>query len=236
MSALSSTLLQTPDLDEPDRLLDPGPQPLETGVVRLPSGVLHVAARTDMPMCKGRMLEWWFRFAPDTQQYAWWHPLDHVSSAWMKTSPSTHIGSTHIVQERLGGGQALTLHIHFVDPGELFASNVVDDARERGDVSGLVVAQVGIGDEPPRDDKGRPNSGRMAHIARDTEHGMVLRSRFWLGAGTGLPVEELLQVIPDQVGLGLMLHSHTEFKYLARFLPSLYIAENREQETPVLPW
>jgi hypothetical protein len=33
-----------------------------------------------------------------------------------------------------------------------------------------------------------------------------------------------------------MRHANTEFKYLARFLPSLYYAENREQEDLEVPW
>ena len=76
----------------------------------------------------------------------------------------------------------------------------------------------------------------MAHICRDTPDGMVLRSRFWLGGGSGLPPEALREAISEDVGLGLMRHAHTEFKYLARFLPSLYIADRREDEPVELPW
>jgi hypothetical protein len=78
--------------------------------------------------------------------------------------------------------------------------------------------------------------GRMAHICRDTREGMVLRSRFWLGAGSGLPAEELRAAISEEIGLGLMRHANTEFKYLSRFLPSLYVAEQRESEPVELPW
>ncbi len=233
----TTSLLSVPELEEAARLLDPGPVAIETGVARLASGQLHVAARTDMPGCKGRMFEWWFRFAPDTRQYAWWHPTDHVSSEWKETSPQTHIGSTHIVQERLGADPTVhDLQIHFVDPREIFGAAAFDDALERGDVSATVAAQLGMGPEPIRDERGRPNMGRMTHICRDTLDGMVLRSRFWLGAGTGLPPEQLAEMIPDALGLNLMVHAHTEFKYLARFLPSLYIAENRDREEPAPAW
>ena len=228
--------MQQYDLDHAAALLDPGPLSLEMGVQRLDSGVLHVAARTDMPRCKGRMFEWWFRFAPDTEQYAWWHPIDHVSSAWAETSPRTHVGSTHLVEERLGGEEVYALQIHFVDAAEIFGAEAVEAARASGDVSAIVAAQIGIGEEPARDERGRPNMGRMAHIARDTADGMVLRSRFWLGAGLDAPPEQLREAIPDAIGLGLMRHAHTEFKYLARFLPSLYIAEQRDSEAVELPW
>ena len=232
----SSANLVTPEVADAAALLDPGPLAIETGVVRLPSGVLHVAARTDMPGCKGRMLEWWFRSAPDTRQYLWWHPTDHISSEWKETSPQTHIGSTHLVRERLNGSEAHDLQIHFIDPRELFGQQPYDDALEDGHISTVVAAQIGMGSEPLRDDRGRPNMGRMAHICRDTPEGMLLRSRFWLGAGSGVSREELAATIPDSTGLDLMVHAHTEFKSLARFLPSLYIAENRSAESPPAPW
>jgi hypothetical protein len=217
------------ELDQAQVLLDPEPLPLEMGIRRLDSGQLHVAARTDMHRCAGRMFEWWFRFAPDTQAYAWWHPLDHVSSAWRETNPRTHVGSTHVVEERLGADEVHFLQIRFEDPAVTFGAQAVERARERGDVSALVCAHIGFGEDPPRDDEGRPLGGRLAHIGRDTEWGMVLRSRFWLGVG-------LDQGPPDELGLALMKHAYTEFMYLSRFLPSLYVAENRETEHPPFPW
>jgi hypothetical protein len=217
------------ELHEAQVLLDPKPLPLEMGIHRLTSGQLHVAARTDMYGCKGEMFEWWFRFAPDTQQYAWWHPLDHVSSAWRETNPRTFIGSTHVVEEKLGGDEVLKLHIRFEDPAGTFGEDAVRAAREQGHVSALVCGHVGFGDDFPRDDAGRPIGGRLAHVARDTEWGMVLRSRFWLGIGAPDPV-------PDEAGLGLMQHAYTEFHYLSKFLPSLYIAENRGAVEPPFPW
>ena len=74
------------DLGQIDRLLDPAPMPLEMGYERLDSGVLHVALRTDMHHCTGAMFEWWFRFRPQTREYLWWHPIDHVSSEWSEGS------------------------------------------------------------------------------------------------------------------------------------------------------
>lgn len=214
-------------------LLAAGPIALEMGVQRQASGVLHVAARTDMPSCTGRMFEWWFRFAPDTEKYSWWHPLDHVSSQWRELNPRTHVGSTHVVQERLNGGEVNDLLIHFVDEADFFGSDHAARAREQGEVSGLVCAHIGFGHDAARDEQGRPIGGRMSHIARDTPTGMVLRSRFWLGFG--LP-ENAVRGIPESLGIDLMQHAHTEFKYLAAFLPSLYIAENRDAEVAPAVW
>ena len=77
MSAHASPALQANkrgtvmvEVDQARVFLDPAPHPLEMGVQRLDSGQVLVAARTEMPGCKGRMFEWWFRFAPDTEQRA----------------------------------------------------------------------------------------------------------------------------------------------------------------------
>jgi hypothetical protein len=223
------------ELSEADRLLDPSPMMVETGVERLDSGGLRVAVRTDMGGCSGEMFEWWFQSAPDTERYKWWHPGDHVSSEWREWSPGRHIGSTHVVKERLGGGEVHDLHIHFVEPSELFDPGEYERAWARGDVSVAICACIGIGEEPPRDDRGRPANGRMVHLGRDNEFGLVLRSSFWLGGGVDAPPEVLREQIPDQLGIDLMQHANTEWKYLARFLPSLYAAE-AEGENGAVPW
>jgi hypothetical protein len=216
------------ELTEAGALLDPGPLALETGVKRLDSGQLLVAVRTDMYGCQGRMFEWWFRFAPDTRQYLWWHPLDHVSSNWRDRQPKTHIGSTHVIREKLGAGEPLDLLAKFTDPAELFGADEVAQAYESRRVSGIVYARSGIA-AAGLDDDGRPVGVRLLHVARDTDWGMALRTRFWMGV-------DAPEQVPEQVGLGLMQHAYTEFHYLSKFLPSLYIAENRESEVPPFPW
>ena len=51
---------------------------------------------------------------------------------------------------------------------------------------------------------------------------MVLRSRFWLGYDAP---PEIAAEIPEAMGLQLMRHANTEFRYLAKYLPSLYRAD-----------
>jgi DAPG hydrolase PhiG domain len=219
-----------------DRLLDPSPMMIETGVERLESGGLRVAVRTDMPGCSGAMFDWWFGSAPDTERYVWWHPADHVQSDWLEQSPGKYIGSTHVVKERLAGSEEVhNLQIHFIEPTELFDSKSFNGARDAGDVSVAVCAMIGIGEEPNRDEQGRPANGRMVHLGRDNQFGLVLRSSFWLGAGVDAPPEALRELIPDELGLSLLQHAHTEWKLLARFLPSLYAAEV-EGERTAIPW
>jgi len=227
-------------LSEVGALLRPEPLNLETGYERLPDGVLHIAARTDMHHCTGEMFEWWFRWRCDTQKYVWWHPVDHVSSRWAGTlSDDTHVGSEHVVTEYFTGLPADDLIIQFRDPSEFFASGAYEKARESGAISCAVLARVGFTHDPPRQDDGSVLGGRLLHIGRDTEWGMVLRSHFFIGQdlpATGVGPDELARTVTDEFGRGLLQHAYNEFTFLSRFLPSLYIAEHRDAQPPVVPW
>lgn len=227
------------NFNEVAALLDPAPLPLEMGYERLPDGVLHVAARTDMYRCTGKMFEWWFRFGPDTQQYSWWHPVDHGPSRWANTTEGTHIGSEHLLEEGFTGLPSQALIVQFRDPSEFFDQAAFDAARASGAISGAVLGRVGFSHEPPRDPSGAVLGGRLLHIARDTEWGCVLRSHFFLGQDlvtAGLSPSEIAAEVPDVLGKGLLVHAYDEFHYLSRFLPSLYLAENRKAERPATPW
>jgi hypothetical protein len=224
------------ELREIDALLDPRPLPLEMGVERLPSGALHVAVRTPMAGCKGRMLTWWFGWLETSQHYSWWHPADHVSSAWENWAPGRYIGAVHVVEERLGGEEVYPLRIQFREPEEFFTPAVLREAMASGKVSAVVSGRVGVGREVERDAAGRILGGRLFHVARDTAYGMTLRSHFYLGADLPGTPEEVARAVPEAMGLGLMQHSHSEFAFLARFLPALYHAENRDREEIPFPW
>jgi hypothetical protein len=221
-------------------LLDPTPLALETGYERHPDGVLHVAARTDMHGCTGEMFEWWFRFRPDTQQYIWWHPVDHMSSDWAGTlADDTHVGSEHIVVEEFTGLPAAPLVIQFREPGEFFAPERYAEARGSGAVSAAVLGRVGRGHGPDRIADGGVVGGRLLHVGRDTPWGMALRSHFFLGVDLperGATPAEVEEAFPTEFGIALLQHAYNEFTFLSRFLPSLYAGEHRDERPVPLPW
>lgn len=224
---------------EIDRLLNSAPLPLEMGYERLPSGVLHVACRTDLHRCKGAMFEWWFQSRPNTQQYVWWHPVDHVSSEWLEGTPGTHIGSIHKVEERFTGTPAKQLLIQVREPSEFFSEQALSDAQATGAVSGLVCGRGGESWDAPRNPAGQVMGSRLFHICRDTEWGTVLRSHFFLGWDLpliGKQPQDIAQMIGDGVAPALLAHCYNEFTFLSRFLPSLYVAENRTTHPVSLPW
>jgi hypothetical protein len=221
------------------RLLDPSPMALETGWERLPDGVLHVACRTDLHRCSGAMFEWWFRSRPDTQQYVWWHPQDHVSSRWLGGTPATHVGSIHQVEEHFCGLPREKLLIQFRDASEFFDASALHEARARGHVSGLVCGRGGHGWDASTDPQGRILGSRLVHLCRDTDWGCALRSHFFIGqdlTAAGRSPGEVAQIVADPLGPALLQHCYDEFTFLSRFLPSLFVAENRANRPVQLPW
>jgi hypothetical protein len=226
-------------LSDANRLLDPAPMPLETGYERLSDGVLHVACRTDLHGCTGEMFEWWFRSRPNTQQYVWWHPVDHVSSAWEGGRADTHVGSTHIVEEFFTGLPSAKLLIQFRGNEEFFDAQAFQAARAEGRVSGSVCGRTGMGWDAPRLTDGRLLGGRLLHITRDTPWGCALRSHFFMGQdlpAIGKSPTEVADMVPDAFAVALLQHCYNEFTFLSRFLPSLFIAENRANHKVALPW
>lgn len=215
-------------------LLTPAPIRLETGISRLESGELVVAVRTDLPGCKGRMLDWWFKQFDTTRHLHWWHPLDHVEHRgwdrhWRKGE--NYIGATIRAVESLGDIPPVSAVIKFHDPAELFAPDAYRLALAGGQVSAAVYARIGFGDDVALDADGDPLDGQMVHVARDTSYGAVLRSRFILGQTAKAAGHEL----PDAIGFGLLQHCYTEFSYLAKLLPSLYWGDRANRgEVPLL--
>ena len=223
---------------EAGRLLDPAPLPLEVGWERLPDGVLHVAVRTDMHACNGKMFDWWFGSRPDDRAYRWWHPLDHVSSSWAGGKAGAAVGATHLVVERFTDYPADTLSIEFRDPAEALDAAAIAAARATGAVSSLLLAHGGAGHDAPRTSAGAVIGSRLLHVARDTAWGMVLRSHFFLGHDlpgvAHLPPHVLAEIFPDALAPNLLQHCYDEFTFLSRLLPGLYAAEGGE--VPPRPW
>ena len=203
-------------LSDANRLLDTPNLPLESGWLRLESGVIHVAARTEMIGCTAAMWEWWFGFIHTTEQYLWWHPRDHLFSDWEgERGTGRYLGGTHLVHEYLGD-TIYKLKINFRDPSEILDVNKFSQAK----VGLAVFGYVG--------DLERPGYfGRLLHLVQNTPDGCVMRSRFWLGELDPAPEQPLspqaLQdIVPDALGAGLQAHAAEEMSILASNLPTLY--------------
>jgi DAPG hydrolase PhiG domain len=226
-------------LSECGGILGADPLHLETGYERLEDGVLHVACRTDLHGCTGEMFEWWFRSRPNTQQYIWWHPVDHIGSDWAEGQEGTHVGSIHLAEEYFTGLPSQKLSIQFRDATEFFDAESYRAARASGKVSAAICARLSAGFQPPRDEQGRVIGGRLIHVGRDTPWGCALRSHFYLGQdlpAKGVSPDEMRKLFTDEFGRALLQHCYNEFTFLSRFLPSLYVGDNRDRIPVQLPW
>ncbi len=208
--------------DQINDLLTPGYLPVESGVVDHDDGFKTVCALARMPGCKAHMVEWWFRWLGGTEQYKLWHPTDHTFSDWEGRVPGTHVGSSHLVHEYLGGrdGPEFRLRINFRDPTEFF-----DAARYAAFDGAAICAQIGLLEAPV-------NLGRMTHFVRNTPWGCEMRSRFFLGhveARDPAPAftPDAARALRHQnvtTDLATRLHRHAieEMGYLADLLPVLH--------------
>lgn len=209
-------------LDQLNELLRPGYLAVESGVVDHDDDFKTVCALARMPRCRAKMVEWWFSWLGGTDQYKWWHPVDHLFSDWEGRHPGTHIGSSHLVHEYLAGpdGPIYKLRINFRDPLEFF------DPKCYGNFKGAAIcAHIGDLEHPV-------NFAKMVHFVRDTDAGCEMRSRFFLGHVESRDPE--MAFSPQQASnirkenvtaeLARRLHQHCteEMGYLAELLPILY--------------
>ena len=68
---------------------------------------------------------------------------------------------------------------------------------------------------------GLVNHTEMAHIFKQTEDGLFLISRFWLGATLKNPLLRK-EILTDGTAKGMAAHCCVEYRNLAQILPELY--------------
>ncbi len=211
-----------------DRLLDPKPLPCETGWCVLEDGVAYVAVRTAMPNVSGEMVDWWFDWHPrDPLRYRIWHPAAHRDNSLQPASHArkrAHWGTVHHPVEDVGTGLVYA-RIEFKAPSEMgMASDALDDPH----VASIVCGYAG-------DDRLHVRHSPMFHVFLREGDGVVLRSRFWLGASLrpygalGGLAEPLLntpfvrhRALPKRLPQALATHCAEEYANLGALLPELY--------------
>jgi hypothetical protein len=230
--------------DSLNTLLEPGYHEVENGFCELPDGSAYTASLVPFPGCTGEMFQWWFWWhSVEPARYTLWYPYSHISAnpvdrdvltAPGLTHEQRYIGNTHRVTECIGS-RLVTISIRFVDPAELG----LDTSRfGEADIVGHACAEVGLL---------RPDLSMttMVHLARRTERGIELRSRYWtgqqmrlnLGRSLSLPLDGLLsslglkrRLIGLPVAYDQLLHDQIEWTHLSSFLSDIY-REFGQQET-----
>jgi hypothetical protein len=215
-------------LAELDRLLDPAKLPGETGWCTLPNGVGYVAVETAMPRVSAEMVDWWFDWHPrESIRYRIWHPQAHHENSVepaVAIGTKAHWGTIHHPVEDVGVGM-VRARIEFLPPTQMgMSSDALHDAR----VGTIVCGYAG-------DDSRHVRHSPMFHVFLNAEEGVVLRSRFWLGAALrpygplGAISEQLLnrgavrrRALPRGLARALARHCAEEYANLATLLPELY--------------
>jgi phloretin hydrolase len=219
---------QALDRSEVDRLLEPEELARETGWCTLPDGVGYLAVRTAMPAVSGEMVDWWFDWHPrEAIRYRIWHPAAHRDNS-LEPSPipraKAHWGAVHHPVEDVGMG-VVHARIAFHAPTEMGMST---DGLDREGIATIVCGYAG-------DDRRRVRHTPMYHVFLRENGGVVLRSRFWLGAAMrpfgslGALAEPVLNTrvvrgiaIPAGLPRALAIHCAEEYANLATLLPELY--------------
>jgi hypothetical protein len=217
-------------LGDIDRLLDPAPLERETGWCVLPDGVGYVAVRTVMPATTAAMWDWWFDWHPrDSRRYRLWYPAAHFGISF---TPPRHPGvkpfwgATHYPDEDIGTGRE-RLRIAFKAPTEYgFSRDALDDPAV-----GTIVG--GLSGSPSR----HAQHTVMTHVFLEHPDGLLLRSRFWVGAALrpdlpGMVGDALGRLVNrptvrrhlplEPTARALANHCAIEYARLAALLPELY--------------
>jgi phloretin hydrolase len=169
-----------------DRLLDPAPLPAETGWCTLANGTGYVAVRTPMPGVTSEMVEWWFTWnARDPIRYQIWytgaHEWTHQEDRAGPARAKPHWGVVNYPVEDVGLGMR-SMKIEFAVPSRLgFSNDAVNDPRVGTIIAGLV-----------GDVAARLQHTLMIHVFLKAADGLVLRSRFYMGAAIQLYAPEFI--------------------------------------------
>ena len=214
-----------------NQLFDLGYFEAETGYCVMPDGTGYIANLTKMPGVTAEMFDWWFAWhGLDNLRYTIWDPEDHYRAESMQKerahNPKLSLrekywDTTHAILEDVGMGPE-RIYIHFKHP-----SNIGFEFSKIGTPAcSTLVCGIGNGHGHP------PFSSAatvMCHFLRDTEDGVELRTRFWVG--WNFVDGKDTKSIPDKVRLPeaplllLLQHNIKEFTNLAALLPRIYEEE-----------
>ena len=234
-SAMNPSDALPPTPDGLDSLLDPGYHAVENGFCELPDGSAYVTSLVPFPGCTGEMFRWWFWWhSVEPARYTLWYPHNHIEAIPIDpeivTRPGLsheqrYIGQTHHVDEYIGP-ERVKIAISFVDPAEMgFDTSRFAEAGIVGHACARVVLR-----RPPL------AAVTMVHLARQTEDGFELRSRYWIGhdialriLGTEVPLDSVAtlsgmkrSLTGARVAYEQYLHDQIEFTHLSTFLADLY--------------
>jgi 2,4-diacetylphloroglucinol hydrolase len=224
----------TPSIADINKVLDPSGFD-DFGYACVDGSMAFAQSRHEMPDVTTEMFKWWFLWHPlDKARYSLWFPHAHVDN--YVEDPKRLADTSLSYEKRLYnnpnhineyiGPSALPIIIHFNDPVELGLDR---DTLKRNGFTASASGTIRLGFAPDT------TYMLMLHLARDTERGLELVTRYWIGthpefarfpggtngaalvAKMGLNEESF-----ETTAYEMAVHDMTEFNQLKRMLPELY--------------
>ncbi len=222
--ALSKNEITPTSFCKKNDILKSGELQKEVGYKKMDDGSYLVSMYCPMPNITCEMIEWWFWWHPKkNERYQVWFPEAHFSIGFSKKQADyfecekrpQFQNNTQYPVEKIGGTK-MPLRIDFVSPKEFGFSESI---MQENDIPLIVCGHVGAFD-------GLIWHTEMAHIFKQTEDGLFMISRFWLGKTMKNPLLRKL-IITDEMAKGMAEHCCIEYRNLLEILPILY-RENRK--------
>lgn len=191
----------------------------EVGYQKMEDGSYLVSMNCNMPNITSEMMEWWFWWHPrKNERYQVWFPEAHFSIGFLKKQAEyfecenkpPFQSNTQYPVEKIGGTK-MPLRIDFVTPEEFGFSESV---MRENNIPLIVCGHVGAF-------KRFIWHTEMAHIFKQTENGLFMISRFWLGKTMKNQMLRKL-IITDKMARGMAEHCCIEYRNLLEILPILY--------------
>ncbi len=191
----------------------------EVGYKKMDDGSYLVSMYCPMSNITPEMIKWWFWWHPQAnERYQVWFPGEHLGIGYSnkqkeyfsQESCPEFQNNTHYPVEKIGK-MKLPLRIDFVTPEEFGFSKSV---MQENDIPLIVCGHVGAL-------KGLVMHTEMAHIFKQTEDGLFMFSRFWLGKTMKNPLLKKL-IITEAMAKDMAEHCCVEYRNLCEILPLLY--------------
>lgn len=214
----TSTITLTP-IEKKNIILSDRELQQEIGYKQFDNGDWLVSMVCPMAGITMEMIEWWFWWhCQDDLRYQVWFPCDHISikphkkdfDYFQQDTVPPFRPNTQCPVERIGGIK-MPLRIDFVTPEDFgFSNQIMKENSIPSIVCGHVSAFGGL-----------IKHTEMAHIFKDTENGLVLISRFWLGKTLKNHLFRKA-ILTENTARGMAEHCCIEYRNLVEILPYLY--------------
>ena len=217
--ALNKNEITRTPFDQKDVILSDADLQIEVGYTKMDDGTYLVSMICPMPEITAEMIDWWFWWHPQAnERYQVWFPGEHFGIGYSKkhkeyfnqTSCPVFQNNIQYPLEKIGAA-ILPLRIDFVTPEEFgFSRQIMNE----NNIQRIVCGHVGAFDNLVKHTE-------MAHIFKQTENGLFMISRFWLGKTMKKTLLRKL-IITEDMAKGMAEHCCVEYRNLCEILPSLY--------------